>query len=112
MKESMREMFKEFLGKPEPPKIDLPPAENESEKVDSLPSTVLVNVDGKANANPETKNAEGGNSIPRKPGVYANVPPEHVYNTIHQHVSPPHIANMGAPPKFDSKDFPNWQYSM
>ena len=37
MKESMREMFKEFLGKPKP-KIDLPPTEKESEKVDVLPS--------------------------------------------------------------------------
>ena len=111
MKESMREMFKEFLGNREP-KIDLPPVENESEKVDILPSSVLVNVDGKAKANPETTDAAEGNSIPRKPGVYPSVPPGQVYNSIHQHVSPPHIANMGAPPMLDPKDFPNWQFNM
>ena len=71
MKESMREMVKEFLGKPEP-KIDLPPAEKESEKVDVLPSSDLVNVDGKAKADPETTNAAEGSSIPRKPRVYAD----------------------------------------
>ena len=67
MKESMREMFKEFLGKPYPPKVDLPSLENVPGKVDTLPSTGIVNADGKAQANPETKNSEDGNSPPRKP---------------------------------------------
>ena len=112
MKESMREMLKEFLGDPTP-KVDTTPVATDSgTKPDIPPSTDLVNVDGTANATPPlvqtTKSlAPGVSSTPRSPGVYASVPPGQLYNANHQHVNPPHIANMGAPPMLDPKDFPN-----
>ena len=113
MRDLMREMFKEFLGKPDSPKVDLAPAVDDLEKGNTLPSTDLVKANGKANANPEAKDSAGGTSTSGKPlGVYASVPSEQVYTSVHQHVSLPHITNMGAPPKLDPKDFPNWQYSM
>ena len=113
MRESMRDMFKEFLGKPDPPKVDAPSVVDDLQKGNTLPPTDLVKANGKANATPEAMDTADGTSTSGKPpGVYASVPPGQLYNSVHQHTSTPHIANMGPPPKLDPKDFPNWQYSM
>ena len=89
-------MFKEFLGKPDPPKVDTPLVVDDLQKENTLPSTDLVNANRKANANLKAKDTTSGASTSGKPsGVYASVPPEQVYTSVHQHVTTLHIVNMG-----------------
>ena len=109
----MRKMFEQITGKPA--RVDDAPSSLDSPNKDGDVLTLEVDPEkAKAQANADSGKGENGTSSTSKaiPGVYSQVPPEQVYNQIHRQVDKPHIANMGAPPKLDTKEFPNWQFCM